>query len=318
MSTTGLQHEKSTEKFKMSQWVPVTEKIKESSLKGPSLLFSYVPLTHFEFLTCIRDAEFLLVARKFSENLGDNIVGIFAYRRRMVLRGKFNRGIFAFFVLTFFLGGIRIYAATVYKNGVTASYYADKFHGRKTSSGEIFNMYDYTAAHKTLPFGTLLRVTNLANGKYVTVKVNDRGPFVKGRELDVSKAAAVKLDMIKTGTAKVKIEILEKGDGGKKGTSGSTGSTASKSQGSSKASSQVKLESGAYYDIQLGAFSKKENAVNLAQKLLRAGFKNVAYQKTQTATRVSVTKVPAENVRQMQKELSAKGFTQQVVRKRKG
>lgn len=213
--------------------------------------------------------------------------------------------------------GLHSYAATLYKSGVTASYYADKFHGRKTSSGEIFNMYDYTAAHKTLPFGTLLRVTNLANGNYVTVKVNDRGPFVKGRELDVSKAAAVKLGMVKTGTAKVKIEILEKGDGGKKGTSGSTGTTASKSQGTSKSNTQTKLEKGAYYDIQLGAFSKKENAVNLAQKLLRAGFKNVSYQKTQTATRVSVTKVPAENVRQMQKELSAKGFTQQVVRKRK-
>ena len=178
-------------------------------------------------------------------------------------------------------------------------------------------MYGYTAAHKTLPFGTMLRVTNLANGKYVTVKVNDRGPFVKGRELDVSKAAAVKLDMIKTGTAKVRIEILGKGEGGNAGTSGSSGSTANKPKATSTANSQVKLEKGALYDIQLGAFSKKENAVNLAQKLLRAGFKNVSYQKTQTATRVSVTKVPAEKVRQMQEELRAKGFTQQVVRNRK-
>lgn len=223
---------------------------------------------------------------------------------------------FIVFAVIFF-AGLHSYAATVYKSGVTASYYADKFHGRKTSSGEVFNMYGYTAAHKTLPFGTMLRVTNLANGKYVTVKVNDRGPFVKGRELDVSKAAAVKLDMIKTGTAKVRIEILGKGEGGNAGTSGSTGSTASKTKGTSTANSQIKLEKGALYDIQLGAFSKKENAVNLAQKLLRAGFKNVSYQKTQTATRVSVTKVPAEKVRQMQEELRAKGFTQQVVRKRK-
>lgn len=223
---------------------------------------------------------------------------------------------FIVFAVIFF-AGILLHAATVYKSGVTASYYADKFHGRKTSSGEVFNMYDYTAAHKTLPFGTMLRVTNLANGKYVTVKVNDRGPFVKGRELDVSKAAAVKLGMIKTGTAKVRIEILGKGEGGNAGTSGSSGSTANKPKATSTANSQVKLEKGALYDIQLGAFSKKENAVNLAQKLLRAGFKNVSYQKTQTATRVSVTKVPAENVRQMQEELRAKGFTQQVVRKRK-
>ena len=123
--------------------------------------------------------------------------------------------------------------------------------------------------------------------------------------------------MIKTGTAKVRIEILGKGEGGNAGTSGSSGSTANKPKATSTANSQVKLEKGALYDIQLGAFSKKENAVNLAQKLLRAGFKNVSYQKTQTATRVSVTKVPAEKVRQMQEELRAKGFTQQVVRKRK-
>jgi len=212
--------------------------------------------------------------------------------------------------------GLELHATTVYKNGVTASYYADKFHGRKTSSGEIFNMYGYTAAHKTLPFGTMLRVTNLANGKYVTVKVNDRGPFVAGRELDLSKAAAVKLGMIKTGTAKVKIEILEKGEGATAGQTGNT-STGGKSQGTSKKQGEIKLEPGAYYDIQLGAFSKKENAVNFAQKLLRSGFKNVHYQKTKTATRVSVTKVPAENVKNLQKELNKKGFSQQIVRKRK-
>ena len=69
-------------------------------------------------------------------------------------------------------------------------------------------MYAMTCAHKTLPFGTVLRVTNLSNNKSVDVRVNDRGPFVKGREIDVSKAAAQKLGMIKTGTARVKIEIV--------------------------------------------------------------------------------------------------------------
>ena len=80
--------------------------------------------------------------------------------------------------------------ASIYKANVHASYYADKFHGRPTASGEIFNMNDYTCAHKTLPFGTVLRVTNLANGRSVNVRVNDRGPFVAGREIDLSKAAA--------------------------------------------------------------------------------------------------------------------------------
>ncbi len=87
-----------------------------------------------------------------------------------------------------------------------ASYYAHQFHGRKTANGEIFDMNKLTAAHRNLPFGTKLRVTNLQNGKQVTVRVNDRGPFVKGRIIDVSYEAAKQLDMIRSGIADVTIE----------------------------------------------------------------------------------------------------------------
>ena len=104
-------------------------------------------------------------------------------------------------------------ALSVYKSSAVASYYADKYHGRKTSNGEIFNMYDLTAAHKTLPFNTKVKVTNLSNGKSVIVRINDRGPFIKGREIDLSKAAAVKIGMIKSGTAKVSLEIVGGSDG---------------------------------------------------------------------------------------------------------
>ncbi|KAB2878929.1 septal ring lytic transglycosylase RlpA family protein [bacterium] len=90
----------------------------------------------------------------------------------------------------------------------TASYYADKFHGRKTASGETFNMHDLTAAHKTLPFGTIVKVTNLKNDKSVKLKINDRGPFVKDRIIDVSLAAAKELDMLGTGTAEVRVDIV--------------------------------------------------------------------------------------------------------------
>ena len=90
----------------------------------------------------------------------------------------------------------------------TASYYADKFHGRKTANGEIFNMHDLTAAHNTLPFGTIVRVTNLGNNKSVKLRINDRGPFVKDRIIDVSLAAAKELDMLGTGTAEVRIDII--------------------------------------------------------------------------------------------------------------
>lgn len=98
---------------------------------------------------------------------------------------------------------------THYKNGI-ATYYADKFNGRKTSSGERFNNSGYTAAHMKLPFGTMLRVTNEANGKFVDVKVNDRGPFSKKLEIDLTKKAFMEIaSNKKSGTFKVKIEIIE-------------------------------------------------------------------------------------------------------------
>jgi rare lipoprotein A len=89
-----------------------------------------------------------------------------------------------------------------------ASYYADKFHGRSTASGEKFNNKDFTAAHRTLPFNTMIKVTNKANGQVAIVRVNDRGPFSKTRILDVSRAAAEQLDMVRAGTAMVSIEVI--------------------------------------------------------------------------------------------------------------
>lgn len=90
-----------------------------------------------------------------------------------------------------------------------ASYYHDKFNGRKTASGSIFNNKNYTAAHKTLPFGTKVRVTNLKNSKEIIVEINDRGPFVKGRHLDLSKKAFMDLAQNKNnGLLNVKIEVL--------------------------------------------------------------------------------------------------------------
>ncbi len=89
-----------------------------------------------------------------------------------------------------------------------ASWYGKKFHGRRTSSGEIYDMYQYTAAHKTLPLPSYARVTNLDTGESVVVKINDRGPFVKNRLIDLSYAAAKKLDYHNTGTARVEVQVL--------------------------------------------------------------------------------------------------------------
>lgn len=96
----------------------------------------------------------------------------------------------------------------VYREEGIASWYGPDFDGRPTASGEIFNAALFTAAHPTLPFGTFLLVTNKLNNRQITVKVNDRGPFVAGRSIDVSKAAAEHLDMLSTGTAPVIIETL--------------------------------------------------------------------------------------------------------------
>jgi rare lipoprotein A len=88
----------------------------------------------------------------------------------------------------------------------TASWYGPRFHGKETASGETFNQHALTAAHRTLPLGTEVKVTNVETGQSVHVKINDRGPYVKGRHLDLSQAAAKQIGLTKTGVAKVKIE----------------------------------------------------------------------------------------------------------------
>ncbi len=97
-----------------------------------------------------------------------------------------------------------------YQVGV-ASYYGREFHGRKTSNGELYDMNAMTAAHPNLPFETLIEVTNLANGRKIVVRINDRGPWVEGRIIDLSYAAAKRLDVIDSGTAKVGVKIMRIG-----------------------------------------------------------------------------------------------------------
>ena len=87
-----------------------------------------------------------------------------------------------------------------------ASWYGPRFHGRTTANGEVFDQTAYTAAHKSLPFGTLLRITNLKNDKSLIVRINDRGPYIPGRQLDLSKAAAEKLGVLYSGVKKLKVE----------------------------------------------------------------------------------------------------------------
>jgi rare lipoprotein A len=95
-----------------------------------------------------------------------------------------------------------------YKGEMKASWYGPRFHGKLTANGEVYNQMAYTAAHKNFKFGTLLRVTNPKNDKSVVVRINDRGPYIPGSQLDLSKAAAQELAIIEKGVAKVKIEEI--------------------------------------------------------------------------------------------------------------
>ena len=94
-----------------------------------------------------------------------------------------------------------------------SSYYAEDFHGKLTANGEVYDMYGLTAAHKTLPLNTIVRVTKLDNEKSLILRINDRGPYVKGRILDCSYGAAKKLGFLANGTTQVRVEVIEWGDG---------------------------------------------------------------------------------------------------------
>lgn len=137
-----------------------------------------------------------------------------------------------------------------------ASWYGTKFHGKRTSNGESYDMYAMTAAHKNLPLPTYVKVTNLNNGKYVIVRVNDRGPFHENRIIDLSYSAAIKLDIVKNGTGLVEVRAIQPGET----------ITASSNEGApATAVSSYNNKAGFY--IQVGSFGQLTNAENLRKKL---------------------------------------------------
>lgn len=154
-------------------------------------------------------------------------------------------------------------SAVGYKKRGTASWYGKKFHGHKTSNGETYDMYAMSAAHKSVPLPTYLRVTNLDNGRHVIVRANDRGPFHGNRLIDLSYAAAYKLDMLKKGTARVEVEAITPGRGGVAVTPAPAAIAAAPAivTPAKVAASQVSVPPGRYF--QLGAFSTRQAAVNV-------------------------------------------------------
>ncbi len=153
-----------------------------------------------------------------------------------------------------------------------ASWYGKKFHGRRTSNGERYNMYAMTAAHKTLPLPSYVRVTNLSNNRSIVVRVNDRGPFVKNRIIDLSYTAAQKLDMVTDGTALVEVRALQPGNKARVTDTAVPAGNAPVSTVSDWRD-QSHLRNRIY--IQVGAFSERNNAEEMFQRLLQAQFTDV-------------------------------------------
>ena len=166
-----------------------------------------------------------------------------------------------------------------------ASWYGPDFHGKLTSNREVYDMYDMTAAHRTLPFGTQVMVTNLENGRAATVRINDRGPFVGGRIIDLSYAAARILGMVGPGTARVRLDVIR---------------SASPPPGA-----------GGWF-VQAGSFIAKDNASRLARELEERGYTGVRLSVYETPSRVYYRvrmRAPDEgSARTLANRLSADGY----------
>ncbi len=174
----------------------------------------------------------------------------------------------------------------------TASYYGKKFHNKRTANGEVFDMNALTAAHRTLPFGTVVEVTNQTNNKSVRVRINDRGPFVKNRVIDLSKYAASVVGMINSGTAPVRLRVLQVGKGR---------SNDPRSNGASS--------------IQVASYSKRQRAEEVVQYLSAHGL-NARLETSHEFYRVVIADLQnAAQLSSAQGTLSMLGFENVLVRR---
>ena len=210
------------------------------------------------------------------------------------MKKSFKTWIFFIFIFSMILSSCSLpvsrepYAPGYIERGI-ASWYGEEFHGRSTSSGEIYDMHALTAAHKLMPLGTVAKVTNLENGRSVTVKINDRGPFIDDRIIDLSYGSAGSIDMVETGLAPVEIEVLKWG------------------------------ERISDFTIQVGSFVIQENAIRLKNRLEQkyADVYIVPYDKDDMKfyrVRVGVMK-DIKEAEQLAGELSATGLVTFITRK---
>jgi rare lipoprotein A len=215
-----------------------------------------------------------------------------------------------------------------------ASWYGAEFDGRPTASGETFNASGLTAAHPVLPFGTVLKVTNKHNNRTVTVRVNDRGPFVAARIIDLSRAAAEVLDMLITGTAPVIIEALSETAQALPELSarpalsaasiptapapGQAPAEAAEAPGARESAVYIigglpPVGSAGSYRLQVGAYRIPRNAADALEKLKKAGL-NPAYEKNGDLYRVVLPGLKAEDILPVSEKLKSSGFAQAIIR----
>jgi rare lipoprotein A len=156
-----------------------------------------------------------------------------------------------------------------YKQTGIASYYGHKFHGKKTSSGEVFNMWAMTAAHKTIPLNAKVRVTNLLNGKSVVVRVNDHGPHARGRIIDLSRAAAAQIGMIEKGTARVNVEVIDLDDR----------PDSEKDRGNTEFFAvDIRRADLSGFAVQVASFEQMDNLIHQLDRMKTAGIENAYVQ----------------------------------------
>jgi rare lipoprotein A len=182
-----------------------------------------------------------------------------------------------------------------------ASWYGGKFQGRRTASGEIFDTRRLTAAHRSLPFGTQVLVTNLTNGKSVTVRINDRGPFVAGRVIDLSLAAAAAIGLAGKGVVPVRLEVLAPG----------AAAAPRAADGRSRAAGQP---AAVYYCLQLGSFRRRANAESLQARLEAAGFPAELETARGGIIRVVLRRVASGELTALRARLAAAGWEEALVR----
>ncbi len=199
-------------------------------------------------------------------------------------------------------------SAQGYSEKGIASWYGKKFHGRKTANGETYDMYGHTAAHKTLPMNTMLLVKNTTNGRSTVVRINDRGPFVRGRIIDLSHTAAKELDILRNGTAKVEIVAL--------GEEVSPPAEQKAAAGQQRKLIHQDFDKGNFY-IQVGAFEHKKNARQLATAFANRG-SNVIIQQFPAAG-ISLYRVlvysgtSLQRAKEFEAELERNGFPNALV-----